>query len=211
MKKLINPALFLTLCGLCVSCDLYLYGKTVEEMAGSAVFPSVLLSVWELKDANTGNIAERYVIGLAKDLPQANFDHYRLNGDEYTVQPGDIFIFYDELLVGIPPAQSAWLETGIVRRVSSFSGSAGVIIFELFDDRLPCEGNREAVPYRAMYFRIISENAVQLAVAKDLRDNGQDPYIKTATIDEAVSLFRMGNEGEYVNWSYTPVYKRDGS
>jgi hypothetical protein len=193
--------LFLMLCVSALSCDMYGYGKVGGDFSGtSGIFPPMLRDSWGAWDANTGKVYEAYVFGPASDFPYAYFDHYHLK-DGYELRATDYYFFREDFRAGGWPRR----KVAVVRHVTNFSGNAGVLILEWLDSREPNVGFYIDRPFEAIYFRIITRDAVQFGEAKNSVTNVK---AKQATFEEALSSFTMGNEGDYVSWAYVPVFRR---
>jgi hypothetical protein len=183
-------------------CDMYGYGTVGGDFSGNqSAFPPMLNDSWYAWDANTGKKYESVTFGSAEKLPYTYFDHYHLK-DAYAVKSTDYYYFLDDYRAG----EWARRKVAIVRQAVLFNGNAGVLIFEWFDTREPNLGFYMERPFWAMYFRIINQNAVQFAEAKNSVTNVRTTK---ATYEEAAASFTMGNEGDYVDWAYVPVYQRE--
>jgi hypothetical protein len=131
----------------------------------------------------------------------------------------DYFVFYDDTVFGENDdgtgGNGGWegLFTryiGIVRAVNVFNGdrNRGAIIIEYLEggapgwlDRWP-ESKSGGRPFFGIYYRVLSNDTVQMANAVDLAAlyQGKRYYTETATLEEAIARNNVENEAEFISW-----------
>jgi hypothetical protein len=134
----------------------------------------------------------------------------------YTPRPGDYYLFYDDTVYGQNGdgggGNGGWgglvmRYAGVVRAVNVFNNDekTGVIIVQYFKGCAPTwskdikDGQR---PFLGMYYRVQSENVIQMANAVDLAGllAGEKYYTDTATLEEAIEINNAENDKEFISW-----------
>jgi hypothetical protein len=144
-------------------------------------------------------------------------------GEPGVIHDEDFFIFYDdsvyrqnlEITGGTGRGQS-WI--GIVRAVNIFDKNPrrGAVIVEYLDgaypDRPPFDKGPKALPFYGVFFRVLTEDTMQLANPLKLaeRINGRPYHTETAGLEEAIALNNVENDVEFVDWGETLPQDREG-
>jgi hypothetical protein len=136
--------------------------------------------------------------------------------ETYLPQADDYYLFCDDTVYGQNDqgegGNGGWgsLVTryaGIVRAVNVFNHDekTGALIVQYFQGCAPTwsadikDGRR---PFFGMYYRVQSENVIQMANAVDLAAlyAGGEYYTETATLEEAVEKNNVVNDSEFIAW-----------
>jgi hypothetical protein len=98
---------------------------------------------------------------------------------------------------------------GIVRAVNVFQAAnsgAGAVVIEYFDDCYPrwepdLTGS-PPLPFFGIYYRILTNNIIQMANAVNLENlyAGRKYYTETTTLQEAIDKNNAENDGEFIAW-----------
>jgi hypothetical protein len=153
------------------------------------------------------------------DVFEAPYPLYQGDEEEaYVPGADDYYLFYDDTVYGQDEegegGNGGWgglvmRYAGIVRAVNVFNNDekTGAIIVQYFKGCAPTgaadikEGRR---PFFGMYYRVSAESKdiVQMANAVDLAalNSGEEYYIETATLEEAVEKNNAVNDSEFISW-----------
>ena len=99
---------------------------------------------------------------------------------------------------------------GIIRFISNYSESSGIIILE-FTDGAPDASK----PFTGIYYQNLNASTVKLANVINLKAVAEGDYanycVDTETLEEAITKFTRGNSGKYVDWSNVIPYTKTSS
>ena len=139
--------------------------------------------------------------------------------EPYIPKAGDYYLVYDDTVYGQnnegEGGNNGWGDlvmryAGIVRAVNVFNNDekTGAIIVQYFKGCPPTWSpavKDGQLPFFGMYYRVQSENVIQIANAIELAGlySGEDYYTETATLEEAVEKNNAVNDSEFINWGIT--------
>jgi hypothetical protein len=134
----------------------------------------------------------------------------------------DYIFLYDDTVYGQDAGDSesadgnwGFAYMGLVRAINIFNGdkNRGAIIIEYFEETDPNwlwdpDGYayqnlaRGEKPFFGIYYRVLSQDTIQLANAVDLAAMyaGKPYYTEKATLDEAIKANDVENEAEFISW-----------
>ena len=181
-----------------------------------------------------------YTIGKIEDLPtetetldriKAYFPDCGFTIDGGAAVTSGYYIFYDDL-----GDQGYAVDYGLVTRFAAVvhgvnifenadgGSTSGAIIIQYFDGAFPTWTNLSSTPFMAVYYRIITDDIVQMANPVDLaaltewfkhytNDDGPGPRamyaVETATLQDALEKFTAENGDEFVNWGVVLPQNRE--
>ncbi|MDR0552146.1 MAG: hypothetical protein LBG72_09075 [Spirochaetaceae bacterium] len=132
------------------------------------------------------------------------------------LNPDDYIVLYDDTVYGQQDDGSGGQTTwgfgylGVVRALNIFNGdkNRGALIIEYIEgcspqwlQRYP-DAKDGQVPFFGIYYRVLSNDIVQMANAVDLAAMyaGDPYYTEKATLKEAIEANTVENEAEFISW-----------
>jgi hypothetical protein len=128
---------------------------------------------------------------------------------------GEYFVFHDDTVYESEPGDGGhggWGDTryryiGIVKAVNIFTDRTGAVIIHYLDKCSPTwDSDFTGTPpmsYFGVYYRILSQDTVQMANAVDLASLNAGRakyYTETATLQEAIEKNTAENDGKFISW-----------
>jgi hypothetical protein len=157
-------------------------------------------------------------------FPKFDPDNPRLH-DNYLIQDGDYFIFYDDSVYGQDEngegGNGGWdgfitRYIGIVRAVNIFNGdsSTGAVVIEYLEGCYPqwaMDVIYWPLPFFGIYYRVTGPDSIRMANAVDLDAlfAGKAYYTETATLQEAINKNNAKNSDNFISWGV--VYPQNRS
>jgi hypothetical protein len=192
----------------------FLCGDWYSHYAGIGRLDGYIIRKWsDFTDADKAR-ARSVFSGL-------DVDNLQTYSSKKVPQNGDYVLIYDDTVYGQAEDNSesngrwGFSFMGLVRAINIFNGdkNRGAIIIEYFEgtDPLwlsdPDSGayqnlTRGEKPFFGIYFRVLSQDTVQMANAVDLAAlyAGNHYYTEKATFDEARETNGVENESEFISW-----------
>jgi len=141
-------------------------------------------------------------------------------------QYDNYILLYDDTVYGqsdddSTPTGGSWgfSYMGLVRAINIFNGDKkrGAIIIEYFEEAAPSwlsdtQGlTPDEKPFFGIYFKVLSQNTVQMANPVDLAEMyaKKNYYTEQGTLAEAVGTFDVENEAEFISWGVVDPQDRD--
>jgi hypothetical protein len=167
-----------------VGCELYgKVGGANVNLPG--LLPEMLRGEWSYTQPGATEVAERYIIQKTTVTDNNNED-----------------IEEDFIQYGMDTKTNTNYK-GIVRFVSNYSETSGVIIIEYTEK--PSYAFYNGNSFFGIYYRIIDNDTIQ--IANSINPDGLSAP-DTATLNEAKEKFTRFNMGTYVNWGTVQPQKR---
>jgi hypothetical protein len=144
-------------------------------------------------------------------------------GNPGTIHDEDYFIFYDDSVYRqnmeiTPGTERGYSWIGIIRAVNIFDHDPrrGAVIVEYLDgaypERQPFETGPRALSFYGIFFRVLTEDTMQIANPIKLaeRINGRPYHTETAGLEDAIALNNVENDVEFVDWGEILPQDREG-
>jgi hypothetical protein len=163
-------------------------------------------------------------------FPSINIDTLKTYATEDVPQDGDYVLLYDVTVYEPGPEEPenhgnwGFCYIGMVKAINIFNDDIkrGAIIIEYFEgadpawlwdsDNFKYQGLRPGEkPFFGIYFKVLDQNAIQMANAVDLAAMyaGEPYYTEKGTLHEAVEFFNAANEAEFISWGDVIPQNRD--
>ena len=235
MKRMKNVILiFLVACFLFWSCDSTDHGKLGGADITDTYYPTdaqfeerlqFLCGVWYSYYAGEqldGYRIRKWSDFAAEDKERAQILFPELDADApktYSAQeplPNSYYVvLYDDL-----EGNENWGFSfmGLLRAINIFNGdkNRGALIVEYFEGADPLwlsdQGlTRGEKPFFGIYYRVLSQDSVQMANAVNLAAMyaGNPYYTEKGTLNEAIKTFNVENEAEFINWGVVTPQNRE--
>ena len=204
--------------------------KTVTYYPGDDIFTErmdFLCGTWYSRSAGIG-LLDGYRIRKWSDLttadkakaktlfPSLNINSPKTYSSKIVPQNGDYVLLFDDTLYGQEESDSESNESwgfgymGLVRAINIFNGdkNRGAIIIEYFEEASPAwlsdtQGlTPNEKPFFGIYLKALSHDTIQLANPVDLAAMyaKKHYYTEQGTLVEAVGVFDVENEAEFISW-----------
>jgi len=203
--------------------------QTEAYYSGEAVFTerlNFLCGVWYSHSAGIGRL-DGYRIRKWSDLtdadkakaqtlfPEIDIGNLKTYSANSAPQGGDYVILFDDTTYGQEETDSeneSWgfSYMGLVRAINIFNGdkNRGAIIIEYFKGAAPSwlsdtQGlTPDKKPFFGIYYKVLDRNTVQMANPVDLAAMyaKKHYYTEQGTLVEAVGVFDVENEAEFISW-----------
>jgi hypothetical protein len=164
-------------------------------------------------------------------FPDMNISNPKTCSSKKVPQNNDYVFLYDDTVYGQSDDTSSaaggnwdFAYMGLVRAINIFNEdkNRGAIIIEYFEKADPnwlsdpngsyyqglAKGEK---PFFGIYYRVLSQNTVQMANAVDLAAlyAGKHYYTEKATFDEALDANSVENEAEFISWGVVIPHDRE--
>ena len=186
----------------------FLCGVWYSYSAGIGRLDGYRIRKWSDFDAEDKTKAQALFPELDADAPKT-YSTQEPSLNSYYV------VLYDDTAYGQDDDGSGGNESwgfgymGLVRAINIFNDNIkrGAIIVEYFEGADPLwlvdQGlERGEKPFFGIYYKVIDSDTVQMANAVDLAAmyNNKPYYTEQGTLDEAIKMFDIENEAEFITW-----------